>query len=168
MKPKVKTVRKKVEKSTGWDKLWLQSLESKLVGDTISEPYQQHQTVYMILDALASCMPTVDFKIYKGDNEVTEGPIVDLFMRPNSRMCRFQLWEATVLFYAYYGEAFWTFSESIGQVTGASKIPSEIWVRNPTKFNTVIRNGQFLGFRFMNTFLPSEELIQFRNLHTDF
>ena len=73
---------------------------------TLSNPYTQLSIVYASIRAKANNLAQVPFKIYvKGtDDEITKGPIIDLFNNVNPQSNRFQLWEAIVTLLDNTGE----------------------------------------------------------------
>ena len=66
------------------------------------------------------------FCIYRSGEEVSNGPLFDLFRRPNENMSRYELWKETTGWWAMEGEAFWWFGSGY---TGG--LPKEIYVLNP-------------------------------------
>lgn len=158
-----------VEKSS-WDSLWLKSLETQLQGNSVTEPYNQHQTVFMAIDAIADTAPQVNFKLYKGENgpEATGHPMLKLLDRPNPLMCRFQLWEATLVYLKMRGGCFWVFGESVGQQAGTSKVPSEIWVFSPDKWKKHIDKdtGHLIGWTYANNvYFKADEVVYFHKFN---
>lgn len=151
----------------GWSEDFLRlnqfNLEQIYANGEVGEPLKNHPTVYMALDAYASNISAVEYKIYKGidGDEQTSGPIWDLFNRPNSYQCRFRIWEATSLLYLYYGEAFWLFNKSIGQLTKYRTLPSEIHVKNPREFKPIIEDKHLTGWTYDSEDYSLDQLIYF-------
>ena len=154
-----------------WSNLWLKARESLLTGESVTDPYSQHQTVFMAIDAIAQNMPQVNFKIFskRNDDEITDHPVITLLNAPNETMCRFQLWEATAIHLAVSGNAFWIFDESIGQAAnpGQKKLPASIWPMNPDSFKCLKDSmGRLTGYRYLNKMtLAKDEVIHFKKFN---
>jgi len=152
-------------KSGSYDKIWLRALESQLESASITEPYKQHQTVFMAIDAIADTAPSVDFKLYRGEDgpEVKKHKIADLLRRPNPLMCRFQLWEATIVYLKMRGACFWVFGESLGQQAGTSKAPAEIWPFSPDNFRPIYdkSKNELQGWRYGELTFGVDEVVYF-------
>lgn len=158
------------QQKSSWDRLWLRSLEHTIFGTAVKEAYQDHQTVFMAIDAIADTAPQVNFKTYRGEEgeEIKKHAILSLLDRPNPLMCRFQLWEATIVYLKMRGRCIWVFGKSLGQEAGTSKVPAEIWVFNPDRFEPVkdTRTGMLLGFRYASKiFFGLDEVIYFHKFN---
>lgn len=156
-------------KKSSWSSLWLKAKESLLMGDKVSDPYSQHQTVFMAIDAIAANISQVNLKVFKisNDEEVKQHPILALFKSPNPEMSRSQLWEATAIHYMTTGGSFWIFDQSIGQEAGTSKIPATIWPLSQDLFSPVKDNlGRLQSWKYggKTSFTP-EEVVQFKKFN---
>lgn len=161
-----KKVSQAIVKSGSWDRVWLEGRERnflEMMGG-IEEPYRQHQTVFMCLDAIAVNLPQAYFSMYKGGVDGVEikdlnNPLVKLFNAPNPLMCRYQLWEATALFLAYRGECFWLMQDEQGLPVESNQIPAMIWVIDPNLVKQNFIDGVLRGWKFggktysLNSFL---------------
>ena len=76
----------------------------------VSDPLQQHAWVNIAVDFRSRNLARCDFKIFNGEDEVTEGPTYDLFNDVNPTMSQYQLWEATEAWRLIEGEAIWVFT----------------------------------------------------------
>ena len=152
-------------KSAAWGTLWLQAREQSLSNTKVIAPYKQHPDVYKVVKAIADNIGQAEFEFVNKDEKEIESPELSrLFNYVNPLMCRSQLWEATAVFLALKGNAFWTFNNSIGQAAGTSRLPAEIWVFNPDHFIAVRDGmGNLLSWKYRGamTFQP-DELIHFK------
>jgi HK97 family phage portal protein len=82
--------------------------------------------VHIAVNILIRNIARADFVIKKGGNEVTGGPLYDLFKRPNTGLSRYDLWKETAAWWSLEGEAFWWFGP---EYTGG--LPKELYVLNP-------------------------------------
>ena len=57
-----------------------------------------------------------NFILTKDGNEITGGPLFDLFIRPGETMSRYDLWKETAAWWHLEGEAFWWFGPGIQPV----------------------------------------------------
>lgn len=156
-------------KKSSWDSLWLKAKESLLMGDKVSDPYSQHQTVFMAIDAVAANISQVNLKVFRisNDEEVKQHPILALFKSPNSEMSRSQLWEATAIHYMTTGGSFWIFDKSLGQEAGTSKVPASIWPMSQDLFTPVKDNlGRLQSWKYAGkTSFAPEEVVQFKKFN---
>lgn len=163
-----------VQKAGGeWGKLWLTMQENKLMGDTVTRPYEQISNVYKAIKAITDNIPQADLKFYdkSGKNEITSDPIIDLFNSPNPLMTESEFVQAWVGFLGLYGEVNIIRNTSIGELTGSRKLPAELWIFNPAHFQAVISNGQLTGWRYAvanqagKMFFTPEEIIHTRDFN---
>jgi HK97 family phage portal protein len=84
-----------------------------------------------------------DFCIKKGGDDVTDGPIYNLFQKPNQYLSRFDLWKNTAAWWHLEGEAFWWFGPDY-----SGGLPKEIYVLDPRKMRHEgeLRGGVDFGF----------------------
>ena len=98
-------------------------------GATVSDPMAQHAWINIAVSVRSKNIARAPFRIYRGDDEVTTGPVFDLFKNVNPFMSRFQLWEATNSWLDVRGECIWLFNDDYGV-----GIPQEIYPVDPTNF----------------------------------
>lgn len=158
------------KKSGSWDNIWLRGQESQFFDQVVQEAYSQHQTVFMAIDAIATNIPQSDFKMFRGGVDGTEiknqsEPLVRLFDAPNPLMCRFQLWEATSIYLAYRGEAFWLYLDENGKPVENNMLPAQIWVCDPKHFVPIYRNKVLSGWRYGNMAYSLESVLFFRKFN---
>jgi HK97 family phage portal protein len=68
------------------------------------------------------------FLLEKEGEEITQGPLYDLFRRPNKTLSRFDLWKETAGWWHLEGEAFWWFGQDYG-----GGLPKELYILNPRR-----------------------------------
>jgi len=68
------------------------------------------------------------FTLRRDGNEITTGPLFELFRRPGNGLSRYDLWKETAAWWLLEGEAFWWFGPDY-----AGGIPREIIVLDPRK-----------------------------------
>lgn len=76
------------------------------------------------------------------DNEVAI-----LLNNPNPLMSGSQLWQATTLFMALLGEAFWIKTAADGQPWVPGTTPEQLWLIAPTAVKEIISNNQLVGWQ---------------------
>jgi HK97 family phage portal protein len=69
-----------------------------------------------------------DFILTKGGDEITSGPLFELFRRPNETMSRYDLWKETAAWWHLEGEAFWWFGPEY-----SASIPQAIYILDPRR-----------------------------------
>jgi HK97 family phage portal protein len=77
-----------------------------------------------------------DFMLTRNGDEVTSGPLFELFRRPNEMMSRYDLWKETAAWWHLEGEAFWWFGPEY-----SAGIPETIYILDPRR----MRNEEPLG-----------------------
>jgi HK97 family phage portal protein len=90
------------------------------------DSYLYNAWVNIAVNILIRNIARADFTIKKGGNDVTSGPLYELFRRPNRALSRFDLWKETAAWWHIEGEAFWWFGPDY---TGG--LPTEIYILNP-------------------------------------
>jgi hypothetical protein len=108
---------------TGEDNFNILNAEA-LTGDS----YLCNAWVNIAVNILIRNIARADFVIKKGGNDVTSGPLFDLFRKPNSTLSRYDLWKETAAWWYVEGEAFWWFGPDY---TGG--LPRELYILNPRK-----------------------------------
>jgi len=93
---------------------------------SISDSYSTHAWVNIAVSILTRNIARADFTIKKGGDDVTYGPLYDLFRKPNSLLNRFDLWEQTAAWWFIEGEAVWWFGPDY-----SGGLPKEIYILNP-------------------------------------
>jgi HK97 family phage portal protein len=90
--------------------------------------YLYNAWVNIAVSILIRNIARADFVIKKGGNDVTSGPLYELFRRPNSTLSRYDLWKETAAWWNLEGEAFWWFGPDY-----AGGLPKELYVLNPRR-----------------------------------
>jgi|TARA_S200002703_G_scaffold127399_2_gene114016 HK97 family phage portal protein len=75
-------------------------------------------------------------------------PVYQVLMNANENMTGAQLWQATELFMALKGEAFWLLGFGSDSAGGRGDIPTEIHPLNPDAMKEVIDKGQLVGWEY--------------------
>ncbi|AEF81071.1 phage portal protein [Leadbettera azotonutricia] len=112
-----------------------------------------------------------EFGLIRGGNDVTSGPLFELFRRPNRLMSGYDLWKETAAWWYLEGEAFWWFGPDYD-----GGLPHEIYILDPrrVRHESVTAGGVHDPFNqlkkrwFYQTdtdLIPilTDELIQFRD-----
>jgi HK97 family phage portal protein len=92
------------------------------------DSYLYNAWVHIAVNILIRNIARADFVIKKGGNDVTSGPLYELFRRPNSTLSRYDLWKETAAWWNLEGEAFWWFGPEY-----AGGLPKELFVLNPRR-----------------------------------
>lgn len=131
--------------SSEFGKLWLTAKEWGLTGEKVTKPYEQVSSVYKAVKAIADNVPQADltFVDKRTDKVIESDEIVDLFNSPNPAMNESDFIQAWVGFQVLYGESIIVKTTAIGNMTGARKLPAELWPFNPRDFqeHTKLING---------------------------
>jgi HK97 family phage portal protein len=94
------------------------------------DSYLYNAWVNIAVNILIRNIARADFTIKKGGDDVTSGPLHELFRRPNSRLSRYDLWKETAAWWCLEGEAFWWFGPDY-----AGGLPRELYVLNPRRLH---------------------------------
>jgi HK97 family phage portal protein len=92
------------------------------------DSYLYNAWVHIAVNILIRNIARADFTVKKGGNDVTGGPLYDLFRRPNPALSRYDLWKETAAWWHIEGEAFWWFGPDY-----SGGLPKELYVLNPRK-----------------------------------
>jgi HK97 family phage portal protein len=98
--------------------------KSALAGDS----YLCNAWVHIAVNILIRNIARADFCVKKEGDDVTSGPLHELFRRPNHTLSRYDLWKETAAWWHIEGEAFWWFGPDY-----AGGLPKEIYILNPRK-----------------------------------
>jgi HK97 family phage portal protein len=101
-------------------------LDRNYYGDS----YLLNAWVNIAVGILTRNIARASFMLLRGGNEVTGGPLYELFRRPNEALSRFDLWKETAAWWYLEGEAFWWFGPDY-----AGGLPKELYVLNPRKLH---------------------------------
>ena len=84
---------------------------------------ETHATIMACVGLVAESTPMVKPKLYQGEDEVEDHPVLDLLKRPNPHMGYYGLFEATIGFRELHGNAYWLL------IRGADmqKMSRELW-----------------------------------------
>jgi HK97 family phage portal protein len=96
----------------------------------IGDAYLLNAWVNIAVNILIRNIARADFVLKRGGDDVTSGPLYDLFRRPNSALSRFDLWKETAAWWHIEGEVFWWFGPDY-----AGGLPKELYVLNPRKLH---------------------------------
>lgn len=129
--------------------------------EKINDPYRSHSWVNICISILIRNVGRAPFHILRDGEEISSGPVFNLFRDVNPLMNRFDLWKETAAWWFLEGEAFWFFGDDY--VAG---IPREIYVLNPRKMRAYLNNGRvtrwFYSFDQGEVPILPDELIHFR------
>ena len=139
----------------------------------ITSPYAESVWVYSAVKKIATNISGTPFKLYRNEAdgekvEVTEGPLVDLFKRPNPDTTGEEMWEATQSYLDLRGNAFW-----IMERPNIAAIPQEIRVIDPIRMVPAFNNSRtaLIGWVYDNgkTRIPFQlhEVLHFKYFNPD-
>ncbi len=139
-----------VKKSSSWAKYFSRGTEGLLFGEKVTKPYEQNASVYKAVKAIADNVPQADLKFRdkKSKKEIEDDEINQLFDNPNPYMSESDLIQAWVGFACLYGEAMVVRERTLGMAAGTKKLPSELWVFNPSDFQEVTQGRMITGWRY--------------------
>uniref|UniRef100_A0A6M3IHP8 Putative portal protein n=1 Tax=viral metagenome TaxID=1070528 RepID=A0A6M3IHP8_9ZZZZ len=93
----------------------------------VGEAYRTIAWANIAVTKLAQHCARADFQLFRGDTEITYGPIYNLFRDVNPYLSRYQLWEATVSWLFTRGECFWLYPPD------AKSIPETFYLPDPNR-----------------------------------
>lgn len=116
-----------LERLINIDPTFFSRIGPTLDGVVLDQPFKQHPWVFAVISSRARQLSQVPWRIGEPQADgstldVQQGPLVDLFSRPNRAMTGEMLWQLTQVWLDLFGEAFWVLDrESI------TEIPARIW-----------------------------------------
>jgi HK97 family phage portal protein len=141
------------------------------IDNKINDNYLINAWVNIAVNILIRNIARADFTIKREGEDITSGPIFNLFHKPNPLLSRYDLWKETAAWWFIEGEAFWWYGPDY---TGG--VPGEIYVLDPRKMQHEgeMKGGIDLGYRnirrrwFFHSgteLIPilSDELVHFRD-----
>jgi len=133
--------------------------------------YLTNAWINIAINILIRNLARADFILERDGQEVKNGPLYDLFHRPNSALSRYDLWKETAAWWHLEGEAFWWFGPDY-----SGGLPKEIYILNPRRLHTEITGDEGLDGGVKNRHhrwfyqcsgeqipIYSDELIHFRD-----
>jgi HK97 family phage portal protein len=99
---------------------------SSIFSNSRTDAYLINAWVNIAVGILIRNIARASFVVKRGGNELTAGPIFDLFRKPCCGMSRFDLWKETAAWWFLEGEAFWWFGPDYSGGT-----PKEIHLLDP-------------------------------------
>jgi HK97 family phage portal protein len=93
-----------------------------------NDSYLCNAWVNIAVNILTRNLARADFVLEKNGEELKNGPLYDLFRRPNENLSRYDLWKETSAWWCLEGEAFWWFGPGYG-----GGLPKQIYILNPRK-----------------------------------
>jgi hypothetical protein len=73
----------------------------------IENTYLLNAWVNIAVNILIRNIARADYTIKNNGNDITDGPIYNLFRKPNQALSRYDLWKETAAWWFLEGEAFW-------------------------------------------------------------
>jgi HK97 family phage portal protein len=93
-----------------------------------NEAYLYSAWVNIAVGILIRNIARADFALLRGGDYVKNGPLYELFRRPNRLMSRYDLWKETAAWWYLEGEAFWWAGPEY-----SGGIPKELYVLDPRR-----------------------------------
>lgn len=113
----------------------------------LKDPYSQHAWVYACIRRIATNIAGLPLKLYTGDidepEQITSGPLYDVFQRPNNNWTRFHWLEAMVSYPQISGN-----SVVIMDRVRETQEPKAFHVFPRDRFEPILDNGELLGLKF--------------------
>lgn len=119
----------------------------------IQYPYAQHPTVAICVSTIAEDAATVDRQLYPEgerdeDSEIEDHPLLDLWDRPNDRMCGADLWVASYTYFKLTGECIWYYPKlRVGVSNGLRanrRSTGTIELIDPCTVTVALKNGELV------------------------
>jgi len=119
----------------------------KLRDAELDDPYTQHAWVYSCIKRIAVNVAQVPFRLYTGTEDeptlITDGPMYDIFERPNKTWTKYHLWESIVTLLSLRGNAVWVIDR-----TNERQEPEEIWTFSHSKFKPKLVGNTLISYEF--------------------
>jgi HK97 family phage portal protein len=141
------------------------------VNPRYGDSYLYNAWVNIAVNILIRNIARADFTIKRGGDDVTSGPLYELFRRPNVAVSRFDLWKETAAWWHLEGEAFWWFGPEY-----AGGLPKELYVLNPRRlrhegygdgetYQSITNKTRRWFYQTGTELIPilSDELVRFRD-----
>ena len=103
----------------------------------IDDAYLFNAWVNIAINILIRNIARADFSVKREGNDVENGPVFDLFRKPNPGLNKYDLWKETAAWWCLEGEAFWWFGPDY-----SGGIPKEIYILDPRRMR---HEGEFSG-----------------------
>jgi HK97 family phage portal protein len=116
------------EKSVGHDDLPIDDYFSNLNYVKTDDSYLLNAWVNIAVGILIRNIARADFMLTRNGDELTGGPLFELFRRPNETTSRYDLWKETAAWWHLEGEAFWWFGPDY-----SAGIPASIYILDPRR-----------------------------------
>ena len=148
------TSAKSVDLSAG-ARAWLAGKDVDSTGTSLGNAYQQSTWVYACVSLLAESLANVKFKFESAnDEEIEQGPLVELFRRPHPRLNRFQFWELVVTWLGLRGEYFIAAIDASGEPVnfkaarrGGLKI-AQLCLLSPDKMQHKVYDNELMAWEY--------------------
>ena len=102
--------------------------------------------INIAVNILIRNLARADFVLERDGEELKNGPLFNLFHRPNKNLSRYDLWKETAAWWLLEGEAVWWFGPDY-----AGGLPQEIYILNPRQLQLEAEGLSFLsGFKNKN------------------
>jgi len=142
-----------LRRSSPFDQLWMQGLESLAVRTQITHPYSQVGVVYTVVSTIARHAASVPWSLMRGDQAYPDSgdrahPLYALLKAPNDQLRGSQAFEATYAFREMAGRAYWILDEFARPRATASAIPRRIRIPNPRHLTPDVRRGELFGWKY--------------------
>ncbi|MDR1947930.1 MAG: phage portal protein [Spirochaetaceae bacterium] len=127
------------------------------------DSYLLNAWVNIAVGILIRNMARASFMLLRGGNEITSGPLYELFRRPRETLNGFDLWKETAAWWHVEGEAFWWFGPDYG-----GGLPRELYVLDPRRMRHEGAEGRtgrrwFYQGEYQTVPILADELIHFRD-----
>lgn len=156
-------------RSKSFERLFAMAQEAKMFQGQVTREYEQLPTVYKSIKAISDNVNQAQIRFYRksDDEEFEDKNLNKLFTQPNPLMSFSELLEATIVYHRLYGESFWVFQKSVGQIINGKGVPAEIWTFNPCNFKEMVdrQTKSLLGWRYNNQNFGIEEVMHFRDVN---
>lgn len=109
----------------------------------LTQPYKQLSAVYAAIRAKAMNISQVPFRLYPlgGDNEVTSGPVYELFRSPGYKQTSQEFFEGIATYLDMKGESPILLDYSVTSRVGNVEVPNSMVLVDPDKLQDKTKNG---------------------------
>ncbi len=151
-----------------FDRAWLHGLQydkEMSLAQIEREPYKFYSWLQIAIYKKAAAFASCEFKVMRGEDEVTDHPIVKLFRDVNPWLSRNQFFQALCIYFNLKGEFFVYFPPTAGDGTSYGLVPSQMFVLEPQYMHIVQdRDGQLLGWAYKPMNGKALPLIENKNI----
>lgn len=129
--------------------------------------YEQHPWVYSTIFEVSTSCSSIPLNVLFKDSPIEQGPIIDLFNRPNPWMTGRDFKEAHFIFMESMGECFWYMVGERDEPISRSNPPVEVYLLRPDRVTVIPDKEEYIaGFEYSingeDVLIPADKVVYFK------